>query len=97
MGILNRVPWQIRNAPTVRKITELYEPDWKAWFGEDGDSRHGTADDPRIVLIGIDVHATVFRRSTSRGLVVLFELAKGWLTGEREEPGEIHELREPHR
>ena len=42
------------------KIEELYEPDWKAWFGQDGDSRHGTADDPRIVLIGIDVHAAVF-------------------------------------
>jgi len=32
-------------------IRELYEPDWKAWFGADGDPRHGTADDPRIVLI----------------------------------------------
>ena len=29
--------------------------------------------------------------------VVLFELAKGWLTGERVEPGETHELRHPHR
>ena len=42
------------------KIRELYEPDWKGWFGEEGDPRHGTADDPRIVLIGIDVHAAVF-------------------------------------
>ena len=29
--------------------------------------------------------------------VVLFELAKGWLTGERVEAGETHELRAPHR
>jgi hypothetical protein len=28
---------------------------------------------------------------------VLFELAKGWLTGEQVEPGETHELRSPHR
>ena len=28
------------------KIKELYEPDWKVWFGQEGDPRHGTADDP---------------------------------------------------
>ena len=79
------------------KIRELYEPDWKAWFGQDGDPRHGTADDPRIVLIGIDVHAAVFLEVNKPKPVLLFELAKGWLTGERVEPGEMHELSEPHR
>ena len=79
------------------KIAELYEPDGKAWFGQDGDSRHGTADDPRIVLIGIDVLAAVFLEINKPKPVVLFELAKGWLTGERAEPGETRELREPHR
>jgi general stress protein 26 len=79
------------------KIRELYEPDWKAWFGAEGDPRHGTADDPRIVLIGIDVHAAVYLEVNKPKAVVLFELAKGWLTGERVEPGEIHELQEPHR
>jgi hypothetical protein len=29
--------------------------------------------------------------------VVLFELAKGWLTGERVEPGQTHALQQPHR
>ena len=79
------------------KIRELYEPDWKAWFGADGDSRHGTADDPRIVLIGIDVHAAVFLEVDKPKPVVLFELAKGWLTGDRVELGETHELNSPHR
>ena len=79
------------------KIAELYEEDWKAWFGQEGDSRHGTDDDPRIVLIGIDVHAAVFLEVNKPKPVVLFELAKGWLTGERAELGETHELREPHR
>jgi general stress protein 26 len=78
-------------------IAELYAPDWKAWFGEDGDPRHGTADDPRIVLIGVDVHAAVFLEVNKPKPVVLFELAKGWLTGERVEPGEMHALQEPHR
>ena len=79
------------------KIAELYEPDWKAWFGQHGDPRHGTADDPRIVLIGIDVHAAVFLEVNKPKPIVLFELAKGWLTGERAEPGQTHELVEPHR
>ena len=34
------------------KIAELYEPDWKTWFGEEGDPRHGTADDPRPTSCG---------------------------------------------
>ena len=79
------------------KIRELYEPDWKAWFGQEGDPRHGTPDDPRIVLIGVDVHAALFLEVNKPKPVVLFELAKGWLTGERVEAGETHELRAPHR
>ncbi len=79
------------------KIRELYAPDWKAWFGGEGDPRHGTAEDPRMVLIGIDVHAAVFLEVNKPKPVVLFELAKGWLTGKKAEPGEMHELEEPHR
>ena len=68
-----------------------------AWFGQEGDPRHGTADDPRIVLIAVDVHAAVFLEVNKPKPVVLFELAKGWLTGERIEAGETHRLSEPHR
>ena len=83
-----------RDRQTIR---ELYAPDWKAWFGQEGDPRHGTADDPRIVLIGVNVHAAVFLEVNKPKPVVLFELAKGWLTGDRVEPGELHTLSEPHR
>jgi len=79
------------------KIAELYASDWKAWFGQEGDPRHGTPDDPRIVLIGVDVHAAVFLEVNKPKPVVLFELAKGWLTGERVEPGETHKLGSAHR
>lgn len=78
-------------------IAALYEPDWKAWFGDEGDPRHGTVDDPRIVLIGVDVHAAVFLEVNKPKPVILFELAKGWLTGSHVEIGETHTLREPHR
>jgi len=80
-----------------RTIGELYAPDWKVWFGQEGDPRHGTPDDPRIMLIGIDVHAAVFLEVNKPQPLVLFELAKGWLTGARVEPGQTHQLHEPHR
>ena len=54
------------------KIRELYEPDWKAWFGQEGDPCHGTADDPRIVLIGIDVHAAVCLGEQFLGIRAIF-------------------------
>jgi len=79
------------------KIAELYEPDWKGWFGSEGGERDGTANDPRIVLIAVDVHAAVFLEVDKPKPVVLFELMKGWLTGERAEPGQTHQLTEPHR
>ena len=69
----------------------------KRWFGQEGDSRHGTPSDPRIVLIAIDVHAAVFLEVDKPKPVVLFELVAGWLTGERVEPGTTHVLTEPHR
>jgi hypothetical protein len=49
------------------------------------------------VLIGIDVHAAVFLEVNKPKPIVLFELAKGWLTGERVEAGETHRLDQPHR
>ena len=79
------------------KIRELYAPDWKMWFGQEGDPRHGTPDDPRIVLIGVDVHAAVFLEMDKPQPVVLFELAKGWLIGTEPDLGEMHRLEEPHR
>src|SRR6476620_6572376 len=41
------------------KIRELYAPDWKMWFADEGGTQDGSADDPRIALIGVDVHAAV--------------------------------------
>jgi general stress protein 26 len=79
------------------KIRELYQPDWKLWFSDDGDSRHATADDPRMVLIGVTIHAAEFLEIDKPRPVLLFELVKGWLTDTEPELGEVHQLREPHR
>lgn len=74
------------------KIRELYATDWKAWFPDEGDPRHGTPDDPRLVLIGVDVHAAVFLEVNKPQPVVLYEVAKGWLTGAAPDVGELHHL-----
>jgi len=75
-----------------QKIQELYAPDWKAWFPKEGDPRHGTADDPRMVLIAVDVHAAAFLEVNKPQPVILFELARGFLTGSTPELGETHHL-----
>lgn len=74
------------------KIAELYEPDWKMWFSEDGDPRHGTPDDPRIMLIGVDVHSAVFLEVNKPQPVILFELVKGFVTGHEPQLGEMHKI-----
>jgi general stress protein 26 len=78
------------------KIRELYQPDWKMWFGNEGDPRHGTPDDPRMILIGVDIHAAVFLELDKPQPVVLYEMAKGWLTGTEPDIGEMHRIEEPH-
>jgi general stress protein 26 len=74
------------------KIRELYAADWKAWFPEEGDPRHGTQDDPRMVLIGVDVHAAVFFEVNKPRPVVLYEVVKGWATGSQPDVGEVHRV-----
>ena len=76
------------------KIRELYAPDWKAWFPDEGDPRHGTPDDPRMVLVGVDVHGAEFLEVNKPQPVVLFEVVKGWLTGSMPDVGEMHHVGE---
>ena len=67
------------------------------WFPDEGDPRHGTPDDLRLVLIGVDVHAAVFLEVNKPKPVILFEMVKGWATGKEPELGKTHELSHPHR
>ena len=73
-------------------IKELYAPDWKAWFANGDDPRAGTEDDPRIVLIGVDVVSAVYFEVNKPQPIVLFELVKGWVTGKPAEIGETHRI-----
>ena len=71
-------------------IAQLFAEDWKMWFGDEGDPRHGTPDDPRIVLIGVDVHSAVVLEVNKPMPIVLYEIAKGWITGTEPQIGEMH-------
>lgn len=65
------------------RIHRLWRKDWRIWFSKEGDPRHGTPDDPRMVLLGVDVHSAVYAEQKQPTPVVLYEMAKGYFTGER--------------
>ena len=73
-------------------IRKLWAEDWKMWFGKDGDARSGTPDDPRIVLIGVDVSSAVFFEVDKPAPVVLYEMVKGWIKGDEPDVGTMHRL-----
>jgi general stress protein 26 len=75
-----------------RAIHELYRPDWKAWFGDQGGVRDGGPDDPRIALILVDVHSVSYLKVNKPKPLVLFEVAKGMVTGTPPQIGEERHL-----
>jgi general stress protein 26 len=75
-------------------IRELYEPDWKAWFGDEGGDHTGGPDDPRLALILVEAHSVEYLKIDAPRPVVLFEVAKGIVTGSRPDVGEQRSLTE---
>jgi general stress protein 26 len=73
-------------------IKSLWASDWKMWLAEEGDPRHGTPQDPRIVLIGIDIHSAHFFEMDKPQPVVLYEMVKGWITGKEPDIGREHRI-----
>jgi len=53
-------------------IGRLYATDWRMWFADRGDPDDGTADDSRIVLIGVKIHAAEFLEATKSKPVVMY-------------------------
>ena len=74
------------------RIRELYKPDWKAWFNDEGGDRNGGPEDPRIMLIEVTAnHVTYFKVNEPRPLV-LFEIARAALTKSTPNIGAIRHL-----
>lgn len=73
-------------------IRELYRPDWRAWFGKVDDVRDGGPDDPRLALLLVTADSVVYMKQDKPTPVVLFEVAKGILTGDRPDIGEVRKV-----
>jgi general stress protein 26 len=75
-------------------IRELYRPDWKAWFGDEGGERDGGPNDPRLALILVEAHSVEYMVAANPRPVVLFEVAKAMVTGTPPNVGEQRSLGE---
>jgi general stress protein 26 len=73
-------------------IHELYQKDWRAWFGDQGGERDGGPDDPRLALVLVDVDSVVYLKVDKPAPLVLFEVAKGMVTGTPPKVGAQREL-----
>lgn len=75
----------VSGTATVNKdralIRELYQPDWKAWFPDEGGEKNGGPDDPRIALIDVDAHRVTYFRNTDSKPVAMFKVLRAMATG----------------
>ena len=74
------------------EIRRVYQPDWKAWFGKMDEVRDGGPDDPRLALILVDAESVIYMKVNKPKPVVLFELVKGMVTGDKLDIGETEKL-----
>jgi general stress protein 26 len=79
---------QVRNL-----VRELYRPNWKAWFDDEGGVRDGGPDDPRLALVLVEAQSVTYLKSDKPRPLVLFEVLKGMVTGEPPDAGEVRHLR----
>ena len=74
------------------RIHEMYRPDWRMWFVKVDDVRDGGPDDPRLALVMIEADSVVYMKQDKPTPVILFELVKSFVTGDRPEIGDVHTL-----
>jgi general stress protein 26 len=73
-------------------IHQLYEPDWKAWLGDEGGERDGGPDDPRIALIEVIADSAYYLKSDRPQLLQLFSVGMAILTGNPPKAGDQGQL-----
>jgi hypothetical protein len=71
---------------------ELYKPDWKAWFGDEGGNRDGGPNDPRFALILIDATSVVYGKRNKPKPLALFEVVKGIVTGKEPDVSDVRRI-----
>jgi general stress protein 26 len=78
-----------------QRIRELHQPDWRAWFEDEGGNRDGGPDDPRLALIFVNALAVHYMKAKHSRPGTLFEIVRGVLTGDEPDIGrEEHLTRE---
>lgn len=70
-----------------KRIKQLYQPDWRVWFEDEGGARDGGPDDPRIGIILVSADSAEYLAIHKPRPVVLFEVVKGMVTGKRPDIG----------
>jgi general stress protein 26 len=73
-------------------IRRLHQPDWNAWFDDEGGARNGGPDDPRLALILVDVQSAAYMKAKHSRPRTMFEVAKGILTGTKPDTGREERL-----
>jgi len=79
----------VRVSRDREQVRRLYQPDWKAWFGDEGGDRDGGPGDPRLTLLLVDAESVVYMKSDTPRPVVLFEVVKGMVTGSPPDIGSV--------
>lgn len=74
------------------RIKELYAPDWKIWFADEGGNRDGGPDDPRLALLLVTANTVVYLKNDLSTPAVLFEMAKGYVMGKQPDIGRQEQL-----
>jgi general stress protein 26 len=74
------------------RIRELYSPDWRAWFGDEGGARNGGPEDPRLVLVLVEAQSATYLKAKHGKAVTLFNVVKGAVTGQRPDVGTSGDL-----
>jgi general stress protein 26 len=75
-------------------VHDLYQADWRAWLGDEGGERDGGPDDPRIALVLIEANSVIYSKKDRPLPMVLFELAKGVVTGSQPKVSDMRSLDE---
>jgi len=74
------------------RIRQLYQENWKVWFGDEGGEMDGGPNDPRIALIMVEAEFATYMKVSKPRPVVLFEVLKARVTGSPREIGDIKEV-----
>jgi len=74
------------------RIKSLYNPEWKAWFPDEGGKKNGGPEDPRIALILVEADSVTYMKNDKPRPIILWENLKARVTGHPADIGEVREI-----